>query len=184
MDADDEELRARMAEDESYCPPNPPKAAKWEMETNAESDPFFDTHKSDRSVRRMQDGGMGVPSTPLNPKKLAARPIDQVIDELAAMGEEIDELVAEKETEWPPRRSGNETMEEWRAPSVTGPLSKAEEEFRRHWRRDMCPSCRYHRGRSDLRKFHGMKKAKYATGTKHKSRPASASPHLSLDGAP
>ena len=65
-------------------------------------------------------------SPPLNHKFPAVQPIEQVIDELEALGEEVGELAARgdsEDEEGPPHRSGGESMEKNWAPSVMPPIS-------------------------------------------------------------
>ena len=120
------------------------------------------------------------------PKRPAVPTTDDVIQELAAFSEEIDELVtgdSPPPSRWPPGRADHEAMEKYWGPCVTAPISKAEEELRQYWRRNMCPDCHYPRGHSDLCLFaNEMKQSRECT--KPKSRPASASPNLSTNGTP
>lgn len=161
-----------MTDGESFSPSYPSKDAKREVKVNQEeADPKFATRKPDRArdSREVKGGGVGAPSSPpLHPKKPAAQPINEVIEELDGLSEEVDELVAQDNPRWPPGRAENDTMGKYWAPSVTEPISKAEEEFPQYWRRNVCPICYYSRGHSDLRLF--VKEMKRADdGTKPKS---------------
>ena len=67
--SEEAESRARMADGESYCPPNPPKAPMREVKTKSEeAEPTFATQTTVQSSRqrRQETGGgwVGVPASP------------------------------------------------------------------------------------------------------------------------
>ena len=73
-------------------------------------------------------------------------------------------------------------MAKWWSPALPPAPSADEEQWRRQWGKNICPSCFFLRGHSHLRKLPPV--GKDVAPRKAKSRPSSASPRLSFDGTP
>ena len=124
-----------MAEDESYRPPYPAKAAKREVETKEEEpEPIFATHKLNRSGHTPPETGLGQGaggpplSSNANPEVAPTQTVAAVINDLAALTEEADdlELAADADSDERHRRDKGESMEKGWAPA-TSPAPSAQE---------------------------------------------------------
>ena len=182
----------RIADDESYCPPNPTKAPRVEHQVKKEEiEPTFATRatveRSRRNAQTEQARCTGVMySPPLHPKKPKIHPADEVIKELADLAAEIDkhgETMREDE-DWPPRRTQEESMARWWGSSSQPPVSIDEERYREHWREIMCPECYLVIGHDEKCDFQAKRgRWEMLKGGTTPPGGASASPSISFDGA-
>ena len=147
-----------------------------------EEEPIFDTHKRNRTSERRGH----VPATSPNPPhvEMSTQSVASMIDELDDLNQQVDALAASHIADSTFRREPSDAMTKWWSQPPNPARDAEEEQFRKQWARDVCPSCYLMAGHSDLCGLGEMEAEREKTPILEKARSVSASPRVSFDGTP